>query len=227
MAQNEGKAGDSDLTKGVPLAALNDGGMMPGRVDDEEVLLVRRGDEVFAIGAHCTPLPRAACRGSAGWRHAALSLAPCGLRPADRRGGADARAQSAAVLERRAARRQGFRDEPEGRCETLPGARGRRHRGAAAHRRRGRRRRRLRRGRNPPPRRLPGRPGDGQQRRYGAGRPTEPVQGLPRRQRPGRLGAAALRRLVSRQRDRPAARTRARPASIRAPARSSSPTAPS
>jgi len=43
-----------DLRNGVPLADIPDGGKLLGVVDGEEVLLVRRGRELFAIGAHCT-----------------------------------------------------------------------------------------------------------------------------------------------------------------------------
>ena len=43
-----------DLTKGVSLSALADGGMLQGRVGDDGVLLARAGDSVFAVGAHCT-----------------------------------------------------------------------------------------------------------------------------------------------------------------------------
>jgi apoptosis-inducing factor 3 len=43
-----------DLTKGVSLSALGDHGMLHGRVGDDEVLLARIGDSVFAVGAHCT-----------------------------------------------------------------------------------------------------------------------------------------------------------------------------
>ena len=43
-----------DLTKGVPLASIPDGGKLVGMVDDEEVLLVRRGTEILAVGAYCT-----------------------------------------------------------------------------------------------------------------------------------------------------------------------------
>jgi apoptosis-inducing factor 3 len=81
MTQNDGKASDFDLTKGVALAALDDTGMLPGRVGDEEVLLVRRGDQVFAIGAHCThyhgPLAEGLLVGDTlrcPWHHAAFDL---------------------------------------------------------------------------------------------------------------------------------------------------------
>lgn len=53
MAQDQNTPSGPDLTKGVPLADLKDG-KLAGRVGDEEVLLVRRGPELFAVGAHCT-----------------------------------------------------------------------------------------------------------------------------------------------------------------------------
>ena len=43
-----------DLAKGVAFADLADDGMLAGHVGDEAVLLARRGDAVFAIGATCT-----------------------------------------------------------------------------------------------------------------------------------------------------------------------------
>ncbi|HEY6024854.1 MAG TPA: FAD-dependent oxidoreductase [Pseudolabrys sp.] len=54
MAQDQAKPGGPDLTQGVPLADLADGKKLVGHVGDEEVLLVRRGTEIFAVGAHCT-----------------------------------------------------------------------------------------------------------------------------------------------------------------------------
>ena len=44
----------TDLTKGVSAASLADGGMIPGRVGDEDVVLVRSGAQLFAVRAHCT-----------------------------------------------------------------------------------------------------------------------------------------------------------------------------
>ena len=35
-------------------AILADGGIMPGRIDSEQAVLVRRGEEFFAVGAECT-----------------------------------------------------------------------------------------------------------------------------------------------------------------------------
>jgi apoptosis-inducing factor 3 len=54
MAESENKPAGPDLTQGVPLGILGDNGNLLGHVGDEAVLLVRRGADVFAIGAHCT-----------------------------------------------------------------------------------------------------------------------------------------------------------------------------
>ena len=43
-----------DFKAGFPVRDLPDGQMISGQADGEEVALVRRGDEFFAIGAHCT-----------------------------------------------------------------------------------------------------------------------------------------------------------------------------
>lgn len=50
MAENNGL----DLGKGIEVNSVSDGGMVEGRVGDEEVLLTRRGSEFIAIGARCT-----------------------------------------------------------------------------------------------------------------------------------------------------------------------------
>jgi apoptosis-inducing factor 3 len=54
MAQDESSAAGPDLTQGVLLAELQDGGVLLGHVAEEPVLLVRQGTEVFAVGAECT-----------------------------------------------------------------------------------------------------------------------------------------------------------------------------
>ena len=46
--------GGPDLKAGIPEADLADGAMLVGHVDENAVLLARRGAEVFAIGATCT-----------------------------------------------------------------------------------------------------------------------------------------------------------------------------
>jgi len=52
MAQDQ--VSGPDLAQGVALAELADGGKLVGHAGDEQVLLVRRGTEVFAVGADCT-----------------------------------------------------------------------------------------------------------------------------------------------------------------------------
>jgi NADPH-dependent 2,4-dienoyl-CoA reductase/sulfur reductase-like enzyme/nitrite reductase/ring-hydroxylating ferredoxin subunit len=54
MAQDQAEPSGPDLAHGIALAELTDGGKSVGHVGDEEVLLVRRGTDVFAVGAHCT-----------------------------------------------------------------------------------------------------------------------------------------------------------------------------
>ncbi|MXP62991.1 pyridine nucleotide-disulfide oxidoreductase [Roseomonas sp. M0104] len=75
------RAKEPDLTQGVPLSALPDGGMLAGRVGEEMVLLARRGESVFAIGAKCThygaPLAEGLMVGETvrcPWHHACFSL---------------------------------------------------------------------------------------------------------------------------------------------------------
>jgi apoptosis-inducing factor 3 len=54
MTQDQAKRGGPDLTQGIALAELADGGKLVGHVGGEPVLLVRRGTSVFAVGAICT-----------------------------------------------------------------------------------------------------------------------------------------------------------------------------
>jgi apoptosis-inducing factor 3 len=79
----EGKAKLSgpDLTQGVELSMVPDGTMLLGHALAEPVLLVRRGDELFAIGAICThygaPLDQGLLVGDTvrcPWHHACFSL---------------------------------------------------------------------------------------------------------------------------------------------------------
>ena len=53
MAEDNTPAGP-DLSSGVPLSSIPDGGSLLGHLGDEAVLLVRQGAEVFAVGAECT-----------------------------------------------------------------------------------------------------------------------------------------------------------------------------
>src|ERR1700738_3228229 len=70
-----------DFKNGFPIRDLGDGSMISGQVDGEELVLVRRGDEFFAIGAHCThyhgPLVDGLIVGDTvrcPWHHACFSL---------------------------------------------------------------------------------------------------------------------------------------------------------
>ena len=72
-----------DLRQGISIAALGNGEMLVGHVDDEDVLIARAGDEIFAVGAHCThyhgPLADGIVVASDGtvrcpWHHACFSL---------------------------------------------------------------------------------------------------------------------------------------------------------
>ena len=70
-----------DLKSGVSLDGLADGGMLVGHVDNEDVILARRGDELFAVGARCThyhaPLADGLIAGDTlrcPWHHACFSL---------------------------------------------------------------------------------------------------------------------------------------------------------
>ena len=54
MDADQAKPAGPDLTMGVASGLLTDGGTLLGHVGEEDVLLVRRGAELFAVGAHCT-----------------------------------------------------------------------------------------------------------------------------------------------------------------------------
>jgi NADPH-dependent 2,4-dienoyl-CoA reductase/sulfur reductase-like enzyme/nitrite reductase/ring-hydroxylating ferredoxin subunit len=54
MAEDQAGPSGPDLTHGIALAELADGGKLVGHVGGEQVLLVRRGTKVFAVGANCT-----------------------------------------------------------------------------------------------------------------------------------------------------------------------------
>ncbi|HEY8129436.1 MAG TPA: FAD-dependent oxidoreductase [Hyphomicrobium sp.] len=81
MAQEEKKLAGPDLTKGIALDELPDGGMLVGHAGDGQILLVRRGGEVFAVGAQCThyqgPLAEGLLVGDTvrcPWHHACFDL---------------------------------------------------------------------------------------------------------------------------------------------------------
>src|SRR5437588_7627670 len=70
-----------DFGNGFSIRDLSDGCMISGQADGEELVLVRRGDEFFAIGGHCThyggPLADGLVVGDTvrcPWHHACFSL---------------------------------------------------------------------------------------------------------------------------------------------------------
>jgi apoptosis-inducing factor 3 len=81
MSEEKTKLSGPDLTQGVELSTIPDGTMLLGHALGEPVLLARRGDEVFAIGAICThygaPLEQGLLDGDTvrcQWHHACFSL---------------------------------------------------------------------------------------------------------------------------------------------------------
>ncbi len=70
-----------DLAAGVPLSSIPEGGMLAGHAQGQAVLLARRGNEIFALGATCThysgPLGEGLVVGETvrcPWHHACFSL---------------------------------------------------------------------------------------------------------------------------------------------------------
>src|SRR5215470_9622364 len=81
MAAEQSKPQGPDLAQGIPLGDVPDGGMLGGRVGDDAVLLARRGDEFFAIGATCSHYGGPLAEGlivddtvRCPWHHACFSL---------------------------------------------------------------------------------------------------------------------------------------------------------
>ena len=81
MAEPDAKPSGPDLRQGIALNELADGSMLLGHVGDEQVLLARRGSEVFAVGAQCShyhgPLAEGLLVGDTvrcPWHHACFSL---------------------------------------------------------------------------------------------------------------------------------------------------------
>jgi 3-phenylpropionate/trans-cinnamate dioxygenase ferredoxin reductase subunit len=71
----------TDLSKGISAHELTDGAIISGRVGEDDVILVRRGETIHAIGAHCThykgPLAQGLVVGETircPWHHACFSL---------------------------------------------------------------------------------------------------------------------------------------------------------
>jgi len=80
MADQQNSPAGPDLSQGVALSEFS-GDKLLGHVGDEEVLLVRSGSEIFAIGAHCShyhgPLADGVVEGEGvrcPWHHACFDL---------------------------------------------------------------------------------------------------------------------------------------------------------
>ena len=81
MEEANPDASGPDLTLGISVDDLADGGMLAGHVGEEAVLLARRGNEFFAIGATCTHYSGPLAQGivvddtvRCPWHHACFSL---------------------------------------------------------------------------------------------------------------------------------------------------------
>jgi len=81
MTEGENRPGGPDLAQGIAATELSDGAKLVGHVGDEAVLLLRRGTEIFAVGAHCThyqgPLAEGLVVGDSlrcPWHHARFDL---------------------------------------------------------------------------------------------------------------------------------------------------------
>jgi NADPH-dependent 2,4-dienoyl-CoA reductase/sulfur reductase-like enzyme/nitrite reductase/ring-hydroxylating ferredoxin subunit len=81
MTDQPSKLTGPDLTQGIPLSTVPDGGMLAGHAHGEPALLARRGNELFAIGSVCThygaPLAEGLLVGETvrcQWHHACFSL---------------------------------------------------------------------------------------------------------------------------------------------------------
>src|SRR5215813_776310 len=81
MSQEQQTPAGPDLSKGIALAELAEGEPLLGHVGDDEILLVRRGADVFAVDAHCThyhgPLAEGLVVGTTvrcPWHHACFDL---------------------------------------------------------------------------------------------------------------------------------------------------------
>jgi NADPH-dependent 2,4-dienoyl-CoA reductase/sulfur reductase-like enzyme/nitrite reductase/ring-hydroxylating ferredoxin subunit len=81
MGENASAPQGPDFSQGVELQSIRDGGVLSGRVADETALAVRRGSEVYIIGASCThyhgPLAEGLVAGDTircPWHHACFDL---------------------------------------------------------------------------------------------------------------------------------------------------------
>jgi 3-phenylpropionate/trans-cinnamate dioxygenase ferredoxin reductase subunit len=81
MSESNTAAAGPDFRQGIALAELADGAILQGHVDGEAALLVRQGDDLFAVGATCTHYGGPLAEGlvtegtiRCPWHHACFSL---------------------------------------------------------------------------------------------------------------------------------------------------------
>jgi apoptosis-inducing factor 3 len=81
MAQDQAELSGPDLAQGIALSNLADGAMLLGHSGGEQVLLVRQGAEIFAVGHQCTHYHGPLADGLAAngtvrcpWHHACFDL---------------------------------------------------------------------------------------------------------------------------------------------------------
>jgi len=81
MSSQDQQLSGPDLKEGIAATELSDGGMLLGHADGEAILLVKRGAELFAIGATCTHYNGPLAEGlivddtvRCPWHHACFSL---------------------------------------------------------------------------------------------------------------------------------------------------------
>jgi NADPH-dependent 2,4-dienoyl-CoA reductase/sulfur reductase-like enzyme/nitrite reductase/ring-hydroxylating ferredoxin subunit len=81
MTAEESKPKGPDLTQGIPISDVRDGGMVGGHVGEDAVLVARRGNEVFAISSTCSHYGGPLAEGlivddtvRCPWHHACFSL---------------------------------------------------------------------------------------------------------------------------------------------------------
>src|SRR5687768_7233039 len=81
MSEEETKLEGPDLAQGVALSSLSEGAILLGHAHGEPLILVRRSDELFAVGAVCTHYSGPLAAGlvvddtvRCPWHHACFSL---------------------------------------------------------------------------------------------------------------------------------------------------------
>src|ERR1043166_4646987 len=81
MSAAQSETTGPDLTLGVAIDTIADGPMLAGHVGEDAVLLARRGNEFFAVGANCTHYGGPLAEGlliddtvRCPWHHACFSL---------------------------------------------------------------------------------------------------------------------------------------------------------